>query len=188
MQPSMEMRAATLRVRAKREQPFADAVAHWSVFAAEYPEVRGENIFFMSLRSAYGPSEELTASYGREYHRKYSAYAFESPPPTARVPFDEYSDEVAAAASWPQRVPGWWNPDMQPRRYVERAHASRTLRPKLLCVWSAPCWPTADNLTRLCRMLSGGRHSVGTTSASRSCTGSGQPAACLWAARGQPQN
>ena len=36
---------------------------------AQYPEVEERQIFFVSLRSKYTTHEELTASYGKEYHR-----------------------------------------------------------------------------------------------------------------------
>ena len=61
----------------------------------------------------YADGEELTACYGPEYHRAYATANF-GPPPTARVPADSFDEAHVRHATWPTRVPGWWNPEMQP--------------------------------------------------------------------------
>lgn len=59
--PTMEMRAAQLRVLPRREQSDPFAYAQWLVFAAEHPEVDDRLIYFVSLRERYADGAELTA-------------------------------------------------------------------------------------------------------------------------------
>jgi len=125
--PSMEMRCTRLRVRPKHQQLDPSALAAWQEFVAEFPEVTEKQIFFVSLRNRYAAHEELTASYGKVYHRSYSAFGFEEAPLTARVPEDDFAADVLAMASWPERVPGWWNPTMQPLRRRVFARRSECL-------------------------------------------------------------
>ena len=115
----MEMQAHRLRVRARRHQSDPFAHAQWLDFAEEYPEVCSiplhaiprplltflrpharrkvldTLIYFVTVKdrykdsSGYADGEELTACYGKDYHRAYGTANF-APPPTARVPYDEF--------------------------------------------------------------------------------------------------
>ena len=77
--PSMEMQAHRLRVRPRREQADPFAYQMWHDFAADYPEVADKLIYFVTLRDAYADGEELTACYGKEYHRAYGTANFAPP-------------------------------------------------------------------------------------------------------------
>ena len=72
---------------------------------------------------------------GKEYHRAYGTANF-GPPPTARVPPDDFLPEDVARAVWPTCIPAWWNDEMQPlhrpalrRRAAEAASHAAPLQP-----------------------------------------------------------
>ena len=104
-----------LRISPQDEQRDPAALTHWRAFSDEFPEVCDKHIFFATTRDRYAHAQEVTACYGTSYKR---AYASKRGGATAmvdvQVPPDTYSAEDLANAEWPLRVPGWFNPDMQP--------------------------------------------------------------------------
>ncbi len=109
--PTLEMRAAQLRLLKPRDEEEAAAAA-WHEFVEEHPEVLERHIYFVTLGKCYDDGAELTASYGPAYHRSYASRGFEDPPPTARVRRDKFSREALGRAAWPVTVPGWWNAEI----------------------------------------------------------------------------
>ena len=78
----------------------------------------------VSQRNTYRHGEEFTASYGGDFRRTYSAYGFDTPG-SQLAPADRFSAEVLRSAKWPIRVPGWWNPDMQPKHRLALTRRDR---------------------------------------------------------------
>lgn len=110
----MELNIATLQVLPSHMQDDPSTSDAWEAFAADFPEVLDRHVYFVSLKESYQAGEELIASYGREYARTYASHGFERPPPTVRVPPDTFRTEDLRMATWPMRVPAWWNLELQP--------------------------------------------------------------------------
>ena len=98
---------------------------HWTAFMQEFPDAENTNAYLISCRNSYNYDQEITVSYGSSYKRVYKTGAVKQPQ-TARSPhacsaasqdkamFDIFPDAIAKTARWPDRVPAWFNPSMQP--------------------------------------------------------------------------
>ena len=56
----MEMRCTRLKVLPQSDQTDQEALAHWKIFASEYPEVEDRQLFFVTLKSNYPLDEEVS--------------------------------------------------------------------------------------------------------------------------------
>ena len=84
-------------------------------FHAEHPEVLLKSTFFVSRKSQFDESEELTVVYGSSYKRTYSTWGHSGTPWKYHVPDDKWEPGTWEKwAHWPSRSPGWFNVDCQP--------------------------------------------------------------------------
>lgn len=93
-----------------------DALKHWTNFVKEFPDATKVNAYFVSTRNSYKWNDEITAYYGKSYNREYKAFGQTSASKTKQkiTTKDVFSSVVKNTARWPDRVPGWFNKDIQP--------------------------------------------------------------------------
>jgi len=72
-------------------------------------------VLYCTTRKAYREGSEISVDYGVSYSRDYASSKHRATPALYKVPSDEMCPRDCARARWPQ-LPGWHNPDMQPRR------------------------------------------------------------------------
>lgn len=90
----------------------AKALKHWNEFVAEFPDAMKTNPYYLSTQNSYLYHQEITVSYGSAYIREYNCGTINGTPDS--IPKDVFTEAVKKKARWPDRVPGWFNPDMQP--------------------------------------------------------------------------
>jgi hypothetical protein len=93
----------------------------WKEFHEEFPEMCDTNMFYITNRTAFDLNKELTVSYGASYKRTYKTFgvkgkkdAIDNVATLLTVPKDVFSESTVKEAKWPNKVPGWFNTDLQP--------------------------------------------------------------------------
>ena len=89
----------------------------FDVFEDEHPEILMRSTFFVTRKegSCFKEAEELTVVYGNQYKRTYSTWGHAGTPLRYHVPHDQWAEGVWENWSqYPERCPGWFNPDQQP--------------------------------------------------------------------------